>query len=1147
MNVFETIAKRIPQWKKIQEAVDKKQFPILITGCSGVHKANLLYSLSTELAQPLLVLTADEQQAKRLSDDFNQMAGKEASVLYPARDFVLRPLESVSGEYEAIRLNVLSRLIRGELKAVFASIGAAMQWTIPEEKLKNATTLLKPGQEMAEQQLVNLLLSAGYVRRAQVDGAAQFAVRGGIVDFFPTGESEPVRVEFWGDEIDTLSCFDLDSQRRTDQLEQIEITPATELIFEPGVLRNGIADKLQELEGHPASSALKRDLQRLDSQLELSNRDKYITLAYQEPATLFDYFHGIVGVSEWSDIKETARSLEFQQSEDIKILLEEGELCPGFDQFQPSFSAVAEQIAQGMTVFMDTFTHAHHELKLKELVSINAMQTSGWSGEMQTLCEDLTEYRQQGYTTFILAGTQKSAGILAQDLAKEGITAVTASVDSKIAPYGVYVLAGNLSSGFEYPDARIALITHAKIQNVGARRKAKKRKGEEIKSLSDIRQGDYVVHVSHGIGIFDGITNLNVQGISKDYIKIKYSGSDVLYVPVTQLDMVSKYIGPRENGRIKLNRLNSDEWTKTRTRVKKAVAEMADELIRLYAERAKTVGFAFSKDSEWQREFEDHFQYEETEDQLQCVHEIKQDMESTRPMDRLLCGDVGFGKTEVALRAAFKCVLDGKQCALLCPTTILAWQHYQTVLSRMGNFPVNVELLSRFRSPKEQKEIIEKLRLGQIDMVIGTHRLVQKDIVFKDLGLAIIDEEQRFGVAHKEKFKEMFRGVDVLTLSATPIPRTLNMAMSGIRDMSVIEQPPQDRRPIQTYVIEHDDGILMEAIKRELRRNGQVYYIHNRIDSIQSCAAHIQKWVPEARIGVAHGRMNETELSKIWQKLMEHEIDILVCTTLIETGVDVSNCNTLIIEDADHMGLSQLYQLRGRVGRSKRRAFAYFTFRRGKVLSEVANKRLEAIREFTKFGSGFRIALRDLEIRGAGSILGERQHGHMEAVGYDMYLQLLSDAVSEKQGKQPPARVDECLIDIPVDAHIPEQYIENLSQRLDVYRKIASVRNQEESMELMDELIDRFGDPPKSVQGLLQIAILRSAAAELGFVEISQKGASMLFYPKHLDMEIAGQLVGRLKGRVLVNAGQKPYISVKMNGETPLEIIHEVLITPKGL
>ena len=1146
MSIFHEILNKLPQFRQLEKTVAADGLPAMVIGLSSVHKAHFLYRLSESSDLPLLVLTDDEVNAKKLSDDYNQMAGGELSAVYPAKDFTFRPIETVSREYEYIRLNVLSRIVSRQVKVVFAGICAAMQYTLPPSRLLEATHTIRAGQELPVGELVGMLAGAGYTRRAQVDGSAQYSVRGGIVDFFPTSGSEPVRVEFWGDEIDTISFFELDSQRRTTPVEEIEISPATEIIFSsPEQLREGINGLIRSLGSSPQADAAKlklsNDIKRIDGGLDLSNIDKYIPLAYDRPATLFDYFESpLLFVSEWSDLKESARAYEFQYQEDLKILLEEGELCKGLDSFVKPFASVSEQIAQGKTVFFDTFAHANHDLRLKELITVNAMQTSSWSGDLKLLCEDLADLRAQSYSVIIMTGTQKAADVLAHDLEKEGIPSATVVPTGELTPGVVYVLAGMLSSGFEYPAAKVALITHARIQNL-SKRKVKRRKGEEIRSLSDINVGDFVVHVSHGIGVFEGITNLNLQGVSKDYIKIKYKGSDVLYVPVTQLDMVSKYIGPKENGAVRLNRLNSDEWNKTRSRVKKAVAEMADELIRLYAERAKTKGYAFSKDNEWQREFEDHFEYEETEDQLRCIEEIKADMESDRPMERLLCGDVGFGKTEVALRAAFKCVLDSKQCAILCPTTILAWQHYQTALARIGNFPVNIELLSRFRTPKEQKQVLQKLRTGQVDIIIGTHRLVQKDVAFSDLGLAIIDEEQRFGVTHKERFKEMFRGVDVLTLSATPIPRTLNMAMSGIRDMSVIEQAPQDRHPIQTYVIEHDYGVIADAIKRELRRDGQVYYIHNRVESIQSCAAQISKLVPDARIGIAHGKMGENELSRIWQQLMEHEIDILVCTTIIETGVDVSNCNTLIIEDADNMGLSQLYQLRGRVGRSKRRASAYFTFRRGKVLTEIASKRLSAIREFTKFGSGFRIALRDLEIRGAGSILGERQHGHMEAVGYDMYLRLLSDAVSEKQGVKPPTKVEECLIDLPMEAHIPEDYIENLAQRLDIYRKIASLESHEQSLELIDELIDRFGDPPKSVQGLIDIALLRAAAAKLGFTEISQKGVVMLFFPKNLDMEVASRLAAHLKGRVMVNAGQKPHIAVKMKGSKPLDVIREVL------
>ena len=674
------------------------------------------------------------------------------------------------------------------------------------------------------------------------------------------------------------------------------------------------------------------------------------------------------------------------------------------------------------------------------------------------------------------------------------------------------------------------------------RKKTKHKKGEEIKSLSDIAPGDLVVHSMYGIGKFAGIRSLENNGITKDYITIKYAGTDVLYVPVTQLDLVSRYIGPRDDSGVKLNKLNSSEWKKTRSRVKSAVKDMAEELTKLYAQRQTAKGYAFSEDNDWQRDFEERFDYQETDDQLRSIQEIKDDMQKSVPMDRLLCGDVGFGKTEVALRAAFKCMLDSKQAAILVPTTVLAWQHYQTAVKRFEHFPIKVELLSRFRTPKQQQQIIRELKRGTIDLIIGTHRLVQKDVEFKDLGLAIIDEEQRFGVAHKEKLKEAFKGVDVLTLSATPIPRTLNMAMSGIRDMSVIEEPPQDRQPIQTYVIEHNDGVIAQAIQKELRRGGQVYYIHNRIDTIERTVSHLQQLLPEARIGYAHGQISESDLSEIWRQLIDREIDILVCTTLIETGVDVPNVNTLIIEDADKLGLSQLYQLRGRVGRSSRRAFAYFTFRRGKVLTEIASKRLNAIKEFTQFGSGFHIALRDLEIRGAGSILSGKQHGHMEAVGYDMYLRLLNEAIAEQKGEALPRSPEDCLVDISVDAFIPEKYIESLPLRIDAYRKIASIITEEDSRDVLDELIDRFGDPPKSVIGLVNIALTRNTASRLKITEISQRGENVLFFIQRPEVAQIQALSAFYKNRIKFADGAKPYFSVRLDKkQKPPALMTEVI------
>lgn len=1153
MQIYQKMLENLPAFEELQGAISKNRLPAMVIGLSSVHKAHFVYGLAQNTSQLLLVVCEDEQNGKKMSDDVNAMAGKEIACLYPSKEFHFRQVESVSEEYEQIRLGILAKLVRKEIAIVFASIEALLQYTLPKKELLDRSTTIKAGQAITLNRLLEVLSKAGYSRRPQVDGISQYSVRGGIVDIYPPGSPAPVRIEFWGDEIDTISYFELDSQRRTEHMHNVEITPASEVLFNtPAHMKEQICGLMQSLTKTKhnilVKEKLQRDIERIDAQLDINNLDKYIQLAYQAPATLFDYLDNpLVCISEIHNVEENSRAYLKEHQEDIKQLLEEGELCGELSHFCCSLSDVQRLWLKEDLLYFDTFARSNPGLLLKTTISITTLQTSGWSGEIKQLIEDLTDLLQQNYVCVIMSGTKKAGLTLAKDMQKENMDAVFVEDTDSLHAKKIYVIQGNLSSGFEYPDNKVALITNKKI-NHSSGRKAKKRKGEEIRSLSDINVGDLVVHTSHGIGRFDGIQKLEIQGITKDYIKIKYKGEDVLYVPVTQLDLVSKYIGPKEGGNVRLNKLNSSEWNKTKSRVKQAVAEMADELIQLYAQRAKTKGYAFSQDNEWQKEFEERFEYEETDDQLRCVDEIKEDMESSRPMDRLLCGDVGFGKTEVALRAAFKCVLDSKQCAILCPTTILAWQHYQNILKRIGDFPIKVELLSRFRSAKEAKRIVGELKNGEIDIIVGTHKLIQKSVKFKDIGLAIIDEEQRFGVTHKERFKEIFAGVDVLTLSATPIPRTLNMAMSGIRDMSVIEQAPQDRYPVQTYVMEHDNGVVAQALKRELRRGGQVYYIHNRIETIEQCGTRLQDMLPDARIAIAHGQMGEKELSKKWEQLMNHEIDILVCTTIIETGVDVSNCNTLVIESADKMGLAQLYQLRGRVGRSNRRAYAYFTFPRGKVLTEVSAKRLEAIREFTKFGSGFRIALRDLEIRGAGSILGARQHGHMEAVGYDMYLRLLADTVNEKQGKVKPQQAVECLVDIQIQAHIPDAYIVNLSQRIDVYRKIASVKTEEERMDMLDELIDRFGEPPASVKGLLDVAMLRNTAAGFGFSEINQQGSTLLFYSDRLDMELAAKLSAYMRGRVMVNAGKNPYIAVKMQDKNKnIEAIQEVLLNLQKL
>ncbi|MBQ2500723.1 MAG: transcription-repair coupling factor, partial [Clostridia bacterium] len=666
---------------------------------------------------------------------------------------------------------------------------------------------------------------------------------------------------------------------------------------------------------------------------------------------------------------------------------------------------------------------------------------------------------------------------------------------------------GSFSGGLRVPEADFVLIAHGQ-KTAGTKRRYRAKAENAFHSLDELHKGDYIVHNIHGIGIFSGIESLAVQGVTKDYIKIKYAKGDALYVPVTQLDLVSKYIGPRDDAKtIKLNRLGGKEWEKAKERVRGAVGDMAKELTELYAKRLATPGYAFSPDIDMQSDFERRFEYDETEDQLRCISEIKRDMERPVPMDRLLCGDVGFGKTEVALRAAFKCIAEGKQCAVLVPTTILAFQHYNTILKRFDGFPFEIEMLSRFRTPAQQRKTVQNIKAGYTDIVVGTHRLISKDVEFRDLGLLIVDEEQRFGVAQKEKLKEKFPNVDVLTLSATPIPRTLNMAMTGIRDMSIIEEAPSDRHPVQTHVLEYDPGIIAQAIEKELRRGGQVYYMHNNVETITHCAARIHELVPEARIGIGHGKMSEDELSEVWRRLVEGEIDVLVCTTIIETGVDVPNANTLIIENSDRLGLAQLHQIRGRIGRSPRRATAYFTFYGGKELTETAYRRLTAIREYTEFGSGFKIAMRDLELRGAGSLLGARQHGHMEAVGYDMYLKILGDAVAELRGEQkgePVKAEPECLIDIQIDAHIPESYISSVPQRLSAYRRIADVRTEDDASDVTDELTDRFGDPPQAVLGLIEVSLLRNIAAHVGVYEIGQSGNRLLLYWNRIDMRAVG-------------------------------------------
>ena len=1144
MIFLDSVIKESKAFKALDNAIKEKS-RAAATGVSGVHKANIISSLCRSRSVRAFCVAQNEQEAQVLCNDLSAMGLR--AMVYPKKDLTFITSQVKSHEYEHQRLNVLSHMAAGDCDAVITTLDAAAQFTIPPDILRSVSRVLRPDVEIDLTEFERALVLLGYERCDNVEGSGQFSIRGGIIDLFMPDSEAPVRIELWGDAIDTINYFDPETQRRTDYCEEISLTPSGEILIES---KQELAAKIRKKASYlrsdkAAKERLLREADELDSGLSFASYDKFISLIYDKPATLFDYMSDdfAVFISEYNNVKERDRAVTFHEKEELVALFADGVLCRGFETYSLDFTGAMNRLLSYPAVFLDTFGHSAYDTPLSSLVSFNARQTSPWSGQSSALIEDLNDIGYENYSVVILSGTSKGAENLAELLSEKGVPAVFTPTLDKAEIGKVYVLPGMLSAGLEYPDERFILYTHSAV-NVSYKKPRRRtpKDSKAVFSLAELSVGEYVVHSVHGIGIYQGIRKMEVQGLLKEYIRIEYARGDNLYVPVTQLDLVAKYIGPRENSKVKLNRLGSKEWQNSKRRVKAAAKEMAKELIELYSRRMQAEGHAFPSDNEWQHDFESGFPYEETEDQLRCCDEIKGDMERTAPMDRLLCGDVGFGKTEVALRAAFKCVSDSKQCALLCPTTILAWQHYQTVLSRFDGYPVRVELLSRFRSAAQQKEILEKLKRGEIDMIIGTHRLVQKDVEFRDLGLCIIDEEQRFGVAQKEHFKQLRKNVDVLTLSATPIPRTLNMAMSGIRDMSVIEEAPLNRHPVQTYVLEHDSAVINEAIRRELRRGGQVFYLYNSVEGISAKAVRLQQAIPEAEIAIGHGKMSEQELSEVWRRMLNQEINVLVCTTIIETGVDLPNANTLIIENADRFGLSQLHQIRGRVGRSPRRAYAYFTYNGGRVLSEISQKRLTAIREFTEFGSGFKIAMRDLELRGAGNLLGAEQHGHMEDVGYDMYLKLLGDAVLEEKGEKPETEEErDCLIDVAVQAHIPEDYIESLSNRLDAYRRIADIRTEDDARDVIDELLDRYGDVPSSVTGLVDIALIRNKAAAAGIYEIRQSDSSFLLYLSDIKREEVASMIGKMKGRALLNAGSKPYIAVRAaKGSKVIDSLKEI-------
>ncbi len=1146
----------LTEYDTILDSVRNRKTPVEVTGLSPIHKANLTAALAGQLHRQAVVICPDELACDRMARDLEAFSDRAVAIL-PTREFIFHNMESSSREYEHKRISVLCDLAAGK-KTVVTTIPALLMAAMPPEQLKQATFTIDFNGEYDTDELVKQLVLAGYRRCMQVEGEGQFSLRGGILDIFVPGEGNPVRIEFFGTEVDTMSYFDIGSQRRTRSLEKLVCLPNMEVL--PTLAPDGVDGLSARIEKMIASRSkkhpdldrnLRRDIERLRNDGIFPAADKYLPYIYPELSCAADYIpeDAMVFVDDFRGAREAARVFDLRMKEDIEALLERGQLYGKQAVYHKTLPEAMETLAQHPMVYLETFLSSVPECPPKAIADIMAKQLPPYSGNVAAAASDIRAYQDMDYRVIVLCSGEMRRTTMKEMLEEQGVSARV--TDRLPAPGRVSILDGSLSAGMEYPALKTAVLTEGQMLAARKKSKEKKKKSnrDHVRSYADLTPGDLVVHEHHGIGRFVGMERMRVEGTYQDFVKIAFAGTDFLYVPATNLDLISKYIGAgsdaAETGRVKLNKLGGTEWQKTRYKAKTAVKELASQLIALYAERERKKGFAFPKDDSWQHEFEAAFEYEETEDQLRCVEEIKKDMESDRPMDRLLCGDVGFGKTEVALRAVMKCVLGGKQAAILVPTTVLARQHYLTCLSRFSGWPVKIEMLSRFKTAKEQKIILEKVKQGQIDLLIGTHKLFNKNMKFKDLGLLVVDEEQRFGVSHKEKLKEMSRQVDVLTLSATPIPRTLNMALSGIRDMSVLEEPPQDRHPVQTYVMEYDTGVVAEAMRREFYRGGQTYYLHNQVESIDTCAAKIKKMLPDAEVAVAHGKMSQRELSRIMTRMSDGDIDILVCTTIIETGIDIPNVNTLIIENADKMGLSQLHQLRGRVGRSARHAFAYFTFQRGKTLSDISQKRLSAVREFAEFGSGFKIAMRDLEIRGAGNVLGAEQSGHLMNVGYDLYLKLLEEAVLEEKGEKPHSSTD-CTIELLVNANLPEKYVEDSGQRVDLYRRIAAIHTETDRTDLLDELIDRFGEPPASAVALCDIALLRANAAAQGVTEIKQQDGRILmtWSKEDTDLRRMAALCGskQFKGRLLLNAGEQPYLSLRMKPkERPMQLARELV------
>lgn len=1157
-------------YDEIVKTLQRDKAALAISGCVDSEKLHMIYGLSDGFRSKIIV-TFSDLRAKELYEDY-QFYDRNVMV-YPAKDLIFFQADIHGNQLSMQRMKCLRRLMEGRPTTLITTYDALMTPQVPLSVLRKSVISINRQSIVDENKLALRLAELGYEKNYQVEAPGQFSIRGGIVDIFDLTEENPYRIELWGEDVESIRSFDILSQRSIEKLESISIYPATELVLSRQEQQAGVAAiekegkeyakklraEMKTEEAHRITrqiQELKEGLTELGVPLGAMNLDSYIRYFYTDLSTLIDCLDkesGCVFIDEPLRVKEHADAIELEFRESMTHRLEKGYILPGQVDVLFSGEETAARLLRGRVVSLAMMEGKNPLFQPDKKFSVQARSIPSYHNSFEALIKDLNRYRKNGYRVLLLSGSRTRAERIASDLQEQGLTAFySENPDREVQAGEVMTCYGRVLKGFEYPLIKFLVISESDIFGTQKKKKKKRKyEGQKINDFSDLKVGDYVVHESHGLGIYRGIEKVEVEKVTKDYIKIEYRDGGNLYIPATGMDAIQKYASA-DAGTPKLNKLGTQEWNKTKTKVRSAVNEIAQDLVELYALRQQKNGYRYGEDTVWQREFEEMFPFEETEDQLNAIADTKADMESTKIMDRLICGDVGYGKTEIAIRAAFKAVQEGKQVVYLVPTTILAQQHYHTFIQRMKDFPVRVDLLSRFRTTAEQRRTIEDLQKGLVDIVIGTHRVLSKDVMYKDLGLLIIDEEQRFGVTHKEKIKKLKENVDVLTLTATPIPRTLHMSLIGIRDMSILEEGPNDRLPIQTFVCEYNEELVREAIVRELSREGQVYYVYNRINHIADVAASVQALAPEAVVAFAHGQMKERELERIMYDFIAGEIDVLVSTTIIETGLDISNVNTMIIHDSDNMGLSQLYQLRGRVGRSNRTAYAFLMYRRDKVLKEVAEKRLEAIKEFTDLGSGFKIAMRDLEIRGAGNILGARQHGHMQAVGYDLYCKMLNEAVKNLKGIATTGGDFNTSIDLDVDAYIPPSYIVNEIQKLEIYKRIAGVENDKEYEDMKEELLDRFGEVPKSVENLLRIAIIRVKAHTLFMTEVKGKNEliQFLFDPKAfikveniplLLQKYDGKLTFDPKGTPTFRYRYKKYGMVEKDEKLLLELTEELI------